>query len=177
MLFITRWFGVTGSDADRDLAREQSDIEGITESVLLIQANAAAKQHRPLARGTHAKGVSVRAEFEVFDVTIGRDAGLAARLAKGMFATPGVYPAVVRFGNADSKKSSDFKGDIRSLAFSVDLTRGGDGGIRGAHRPTGLLYAKRDDPADKRLAGNEREPEVTGDIESRSLPVVPAVQG
>ena len=125
MLFITRWFGVTGCDADRDLAREQSDIEGITESVLLMQANAAAKQHRPLARGTHAKGVSVRAEFEVFDVTIGRDAGLAARLAKGMFATPGVYPAVVRFGNSDSKKSSDFKGDIRSLAFSVDLTRGG----------------------------------------------------
>jgi hypothetical protein len=125
MLFITRWFGVTGSDADRDLAREQSDIEGITESVLLMQSNAAAKQHRPLARGTHAKGVSVRAEFEVFDVAVGRDAGLAARLAKGMFATPGVYPAVVRFGNADSKKSSDFKGDIRSLAFSVDLTRGG----------------------------------------------------
>jgi hypothetical protein len=97
----------------------------IIERSLLMQANAAAKQHRPLARGTHAKGVSVRAEFEVFDVTIGRDAGLAARLAKGMFATPGVYPAVVRFGNADSKKSSDFKGDIRSLAFSVDLTRGG----------------------------------------------------
>ena len=125
MLFITRWFGVTGCDADRDLAREQSDIEGITESVLLMQANAAAKQHRPLARGTHAKGVSVRAEFQVFDVAIGRNAGLAARLAKGMFATPGVYPAVVRFGNSDSKKSSDFKGDIRSLAFSVDLTRGG----------------------------------------------------
>ena len=82
MLFITRWFGVTGCDADRDLAREQSDIEGITESVLLMQANAAAKQHRPLARGTHAKGVSVRAEFEVFDVTIGRDPGLAARLGR-----------------------------------------------------------------------------------------------
>ena len=125
MLFITRLFGVTGSDAERDLAREQSDIEEITERSLLLQANAAAKQHRPLARGTHAKGVSVRAEFEVFDVTVGRDPGLAARLAKGIFATPGVYPAFVRFGNADPGKNSDFKADVRSMSFSVDLTRDG----------------------------------------------------
>lgn len=90
-----------------------------------MQSNAAAKQHRPLARGTHAKGVSVRAEFEVFDVTVGRDPALAARLAKGMFATPGVYPAVVRFGNSDPRKNSDFKADVRSLSFSVDLTRDG----------------------------------------------------
>jgi hypothetical protein len=125
MLFITRWFGVTSSDADRDLAREQSDIEEITERSLLLQANAAAKQRRPLARGTHAKGVSVRAKFEVFDVTVGRDPGLAARLAKGIFAKPGVYPAIVRFGNADPSKNSDFKADVRSLSFSVDLTRDG----------------------------------------------------
>jgi hypothetical protein len=125
MLFITRWFGVTGSDADRDLAREQSDIEQITERSLLMQANAAAKQNRPLARGTHAKGVSVAATFEVFDVTIGRDPGLAARLAKGIFVRPGIYPAVVRFGNADPGKNSDFKADVRSVSFSVDLARDG----------------------------------------------------
>ena len=177
MLFLTRWFGVTGSDADRDLAREQSDIEGITESVLLMQANAAAKQHRPLARGTHAKGVSSEPNSKYLTSTIGRDAGLAARLAKGMFATPGVYPAVVRFGNADSKKNSDFKGRHPIVIFLGRSHSGGHGGIRGAHRPTGLLSAKRDDPAHKRLAGNDREPEVTGGIESRSLPVVPAVQG
>jgi len=125
MLFITRWFGVTGSDADRDLTREQSDIEQIMERSLLMQANAAAKQHRPLARGTHAKGVCARAEFEVFNVTVGRDPGLAARLAKGIFAKPGVYPAIVRFGNSDPSKNSDFKADVRSLSFSVDLTRNG----------------------------------------------------
>jgi hypothetical protein len=122
MLFLTRWFGVTGSDAERDLAREQSDIEQIMEMSLLMQANAAAKQKRPLARGTHAKGVCARAQFEVFDVTVGRDPRLAARLAKGIFAKPGVYPAIVRFGNADSSKNSDFKADVRSLSFSVDLT-------------------------------------------------------
>lgn len=125
MLFITRWFGVTGSDAERSLAREQSDIEEIVGKVLLLQANAAAQQRRPLGRGTHAKGTSARALFEVFDVTAGRDSGLAQRLAKGIFATPGVYPAIVRFGNSDSKVNSDFKADVRSLSFSVDLTRGG----------------------------------------------------
>jgi hypothetical protein len=126
MLFLTRWFGVTGSDAERSLAREQSEIEEIVEKSLLMQAKAAAQQHRPLGRGTHAKGVCARAQFEVLDVTVGRDRGLAERLAKGMFAKPGVYPAIVRFANADPSKNSDFKADVRSLSFSVDLTREGN---------------------------------------------------
>jgi hypothetical protein len=125
MPLLTRLFGVTFSDADRNLTREQADIEEITRLSLLLQANSAAKQSRPLARGTHAKGVCVRAQFEVFDVAEGRDPTLAARLVKGIFAAPGVYPAIVRFGNADPKKNSDFKADVRSLSFSVDLTREG----------------------------------------------------
>jgi hypothetical protein len=125
MLFLTRWFGVTGSDADRDPVREKAEIEEIIDRSLLLQAKSAAKQHRPLERGTHVKGVSARALFEVLDVTVGRDEGLAARLAKGMFAKPGVYAAIVRFGNADPRKNSDFKADVRSLSFSVDLTRAG----------------------------------------------------
>jgi hypothetical protein len=125
MLFVTRCFGVTGSDSERDLIGEQSDIKGIVEKVLLMQANAAAQQHRPLGRGTHVKGTSARAQFEVFDVTPGRDPGLAARLARGIFAKPGVYPAVVRFGNSDPKVNSDFMADVRSLSFSVDLTQDG----------------------------------------------------
>jgi hypothetical protein len=125
MLFLTRLFGVTGSDADRDPAREKREIEEIIEQSLRMQAKAAAKQQRPLGRGTHVKGVSARAHFEVLDVADGRDPGLAARLAKGMFAKPGVYPAIVRFGNSDPRKNSDFKADVRSLSFSVDLTREG----------------------------------------------------
>ncbi|MGA8490721.1 MAG: hypothetical protein WB711_09885 [Terriglobales bacterium] len=131
MLFVTRWFGVTGSDADRDLAREKAEIEEITKLSLQMQANAAAKQHRSLARGTHAKGICVRAQFEVFDVNRGRAGALADRLAQGIFATPGLYPAIVRFGNADPNKNSDFKADVRSLSFSVDLDRG-KAGISGA---------------------------------------------
>jgi len=125
MLFMTRWFGVTGSDAERSPAREQSEIKEITERVLLMQANAAAQQRQPLRRGTHAKGVCARAQFEVFDVSVGHDPKLAARLARGIFAKPGVYPAIVRFANSDSKSNSDFKPDVRSLSFSVDLTRDG----------------------------------------------------
>jgi hypothetical protein len=125
VLFLTRLFGVTGSDAERDLGAEQACAEAIVERILLMQANAAAKQHRPLGRGTHAKGVTGRAQFEVFDVTVGRDRALAARLAKGIFATPGIYPATVRFANSDPHVNSDFKADVRSLSFFVDLTCGG----------------------------------------------------
>jgi hypothetical protein len=125
MLFLTRWFGVTGSDAERDLGAEQACIEEIVKKSLLLQANAAAKQRRAFGRGTHVKGIAARAQFEVLDVTNGRDPGLAARLAKGIFAKPGVYPTIARFGNADPKINSDFKADVRSLSFSVDLTQGG----------------------------------------------------
>ncbi|HMH11620.1 MAG TPA: hypothetical protein VK578_00805 [Edaphobacter sp.] len=153
MLLLTRWFGVTGSDADRSRAREQADIEEITATSLLLQANSAAKQHRPLARGTHAKGVCVRAKFEIFDVTDGRNPEFAARLAKGIFATPGIYPAVVRFGNADPKKNSDFKADVRSLSFSVDLDRDGtalpdaDGGKQDFSMQNATILPINDSPA------------------------------
>jgi hypothetical protein len=126
MLFPTRWFGVTFSDAERNLIRERSDIEEIAEKSLLMQANAATLQRRPLCRGTHAKGVCVRAQFEVFDATVQQDPALATRLARGMFAKPGLYPAVVRFANADPNVNSDFKPDVRSLSFSVNLTQKAD---------------------------------------------------
>jgi len=125
MLFLTRYFGVTRNDGDRILGAEQALHEEIVEKVLLLQANTAAKAHCPLSRGTHKKGVSVRAQFEVLDVTVGRAGLLADRLAQGMFATPGVYPAVVRFANSDPNSNSDFKADVRALSFSVDLTRNG----------------------------------------------------
>src|SRR6266852_6236382 len=125
MVLVTKWFGVTESDADRSLAREKADIEAIVEKSLLMQSNAAAKQRRPLCRGTHAKGVCARAQFEVFDVAAERPAVLASRLAKGIFANPGVYSAVARFANADASINSDFKPDVRSLSFSVDLARDG----------------------------------------------------
>jgi hypothetical protein len=123
MMALTRWFGVTENVAERCSAREKADIEEIAEKSLLMQANAARNQHRSLCRGTHAKGVCVRARFEIFDVADKREPILATRLARGIFARPNVYPAVVRFANADSNVNSDFKPDVRSLSFTVDLTR------------------------------------------------------
>jgi len=124
MLFLTKHFGVTGSDADRDPVREKAEIEEIIEKSLLLQAKSAEQQHRPIGRGTHVKGVCTLAQFEVLDITAGRDEALALRLGKGMFAKPGIYPATVRFGNSDPRKNSDFKADVRSLSFSVDLAQG-----------------------------------------------------
>jgi len=125
MLFLTRRFGVTTSDAERNLTVEAAHIREIVQNILLMQSDAAAKQQCPLARGTHAKGVCARARFEVFDVCEGRDLALAARLAKGIFAKPGIYPATVRFANSDPRVNSDLKPDVRSLSISVDLTRDG----------------------------------------------------
>ncbi len=125
MLFVTKWFGVTATDAERNLSTEKALIDQIVEKVLLLQSQSAAQQKRPLGRGTHPKGTCARAQFEVFDVSVGRDRKLAERLAKGIFAKPGVYPAIVRFGNADPKVNSDFKADVRSLSFAADLTRDG----------------------------------------------------
>jgi hypothetical protein len=125
MLFLTRWFGVTASDTQRGRDREQSYIDEIVEKILVMQANAAARQHRRLGRGTHVKGVCARAQFEVLDITGGRECELARRLAQGMFARPGIYPALVRFANSNSAVSSDFMPDGRSLSFSVELGGGG----------------------------------------------------
>jgi hypothetical protein len=122
MLFLTRMFGVTGSDAERDLDAEADCIEAIVERVLLLQSRIAAQQYRPLVGGTHVKGTSARGQFKVYEARTRYGPRTATRLAKGIFATPGVYPARVRFANADSKANSDFKADVRSLSFSVDLS-------------------------------------------------------
>ena len=125
MNFPRGWSGITFTDAERFLDSEHAYCEEIVEKVLLMQSNAAAKQQRPLGRGTHAKGVTVRASFEVFDVAADNNPAPGARLAKGIFARPGIYPAIARFANSDPRINSDLKPDVRSLSLSVDLTRNG----------------------------------------------------
>jgi hypothetical protein len=100
---------------------EPADIATIVDGILKLQARDAAAQNRPLARGTHAKGVCARAEFEVLDVmSTVADRTLAARLARGLYATPGRYPATLRFANADSNINNDSKPDVRALSFAVE---------------------------------------------------------
>src|SRR3954454_18200116 len=119
----------------------------IVEKSLLMQANAAAQQHRPLCRGTHAKGVCARAQFEVFDPTAGSERAMAARLAKGIFSKPGVYPAGLRFANADPTVKSDFKPDVRSLSFSVDLAGEGETGRQDFSMQNATTLPINDSPA------------------------------
>ena len=110
---------------ERKLPTEDEDVAQIVQGILALQARYAAQQDRPLARGTHAKGVCVGATFEVFDVakTIS-DPVLAARLARGVFATPGRYLASVRFANAASTFLSDSDADVRALSFFIEVPPG-----------------------------------------------------
>ena len=93
--------------------------------ILALQAQFAQAEHGPLERGTHAKGVCARAVFEVLDVRqVVRDPRLAARLARGLFAQPGTYPATVRFANASGQVRSDAIRDVRALSFAVEVPPG-----------------------------------------------------
>jgi catalase len=121
MLIFTKWFGVTETDAERNRVSEQSVIDEIAKNILAMQSKAAKDQNRPLRRGTHAKGICVKAQFEVFQPDKNRSAEESARLARGIFALPGKYNAMVRFANADSNVNPDAKPDVRSLSFSVDM--------------------------------------------------------
>jgi hypothetical protein len=108
---------------ERKSPTEAADIAEIVRGMLAVQAQAAEKQNRPLSRGTHAKGICVRAEFQVFDQKqMPGDPAVAERLAKGIFAKPGTYPAIVRFANADGGHRRDRVPDVRAMSFSADVS-------------------------------------------------------
>ena len=106
-------------------ATEAEDTAALTRGILTIQQRYAAQQNRALGRGTHTKGMCVRATFEVFDLfqTL-PDRALVARLAQGLFARPGLYNATVRFANADSHIFPDPKRDVRACSVAVDVPAG-----------------------------------------------------
>ncbi|MGA9672087.1 MAG: di-heme-cytochrome C peroxidase [Terracidiphilus sp.] len=107
---------------ERNLPNEELDAANIVRGILKVQAAYAAAQDRPLGRGTHTKGVCARATFEVFDLSHKiHDHTVAARLAHGIYAKPGVYPATVRFANAASTIYPDHNPDLRAMSFSVEL--------------------------------------------------------
>src|SRR4051794_5246496 len=112
-------------DFERKLPTEQQDIADIVAGILAVQARFARHERRPPGRGTHTKGVCVRASFEVYDLAAGiADPALKPRLARGLFARPGVYPATVRFANAASTFRRDSDHDVRALSFAVELPAG-----------------------------------------------------
>ena len=115
---------VPPSRFERPSSTEAADIGEIVRGILAIQAQAASATKRPLSRGTHAKGICVRAEFEVYDIrrTLGNP--LAERLATGILAVPGIYAATVRFANADGGHRPDRARDVRAMSFSIEVPPG-----------------------------------------------------
>lgn len=112
-------------NAERRLPTEENDTVTIVRGILAVQARFAALQRRPLGRGTHTKGVCARAQLEIFDLArVISDPRLAARLARGVYARPGVYPATVRFANARSFMTRDSRKDVRALSFAVQFPPG-----------------------------------------------------
>ncbi len=123
MTFVAKDLDPSG--LERTSPTEAADIDEIKRGMLAIQAQAAAAGQRPLARGTHAKGICVRAELEVLDVRQSTgDPTLADRLACGIFSRPGIYPAIVRFANADGGHRRDRVSDVRAMSFSIDVPPG-----------------------------------------------------
>ncbi|HUX44134.1 MAG TPA: di-heme-cytochrome C peroxidase [Terracidiphilus sp.] len=113
---------------ERKLPTEEVEAADIVRGILKVQAAFAKAQNRPLGRGTHTKGICARATFEVFDLErkIG-DHTLVTRLAQGIYAKPGVYPATIRFANAASTVYPDRQPDLRAMSFSVELPGGAPG--------------------------------------------------
>jgi mono/diheme cytochrome c family protein len=110
---------------ERQSQTEAADVAEIVRGILTVQARFAAKQGRPLGRGTHTKGICLSAEFEVFDLRATmKDSALAARLGRGLYARPGVYNASVRFANAASTLQPDRERDVRAMSFAVDVPAG-----------------------------------------------------
>jgi len=112
---------LSAPDLEQISRTEPADIQSIVDGILTLQARDAATQHRPLARGTHAKGVCALGQFEVHDVmaTV-PDRALATRLARGLYARPATYTATVRFANADSNINPDDQHDVRAMSFALD---------------------------------------------------------
>jgi len=123
MLFLTRWFGVTGCDAEAGRRQERLRSKRSSREVSDLAENAADQQQRPLCRGTHAKGVCARANSRYLMSRLGVILNWRRGSRKGIFSKTRGISRQLRFGNADPKVNSDFKPDVPIVSFSVDLTR------------------------------------------------------
>ncbi len=84
----------------------------IIQGILFLQKKIAQETGKAPLRGTHAKGVCAKAEFEILEGN-----------KVGIFAYPGKYPATVRFANAKSTVNPDQENDVRSMSFAVEMPK------------------------------------------------------
>jgi hypothetical protein len=91
----------------------------IRDGILFLMAKEQ-QAHGKFLRGTHAKGVCLSGEMEIYDVE--KSAPLvSSRLKKGMFSVPGKYPADLRFANARGELHPDHERDVRAVSFSLHM--------------------------------------------------------
>lgn len=116
-LFIALVFGCfanaeTHPTFERALKNEAEFKEEIVKGITHLQAEQAKKSKGPKLRGTHAKGVCAKAQFEILENKENR---------AGIFGHAGVYPATVRFANGKGEVLPDQENDVRSLSFAVEM--------------------------------------------------------
>ncbi len=118
-----------------DSKKEKEITNELIEIFSKIQAEAAEpKADKKLGRGTHHKGICFNAKFKIFNEEELKEKNqnlatknkvnlneLVEKLRQGIFENPGEYEAQLRFANAKGEYLSDSKGDVRGLAFSVDM--------------------------------------------------------
>ncbi len=106
---------------ERKLENEEEIISTVRDGILFIQGGHA-KESGKVLRGTHAKGICVKGNMEIADLSrAGISSEIAGRLREGLFSVPGSYPALVRFANADGKAQDDKLPDVRAVSFSLKV--------------------------------------------------------
>jgi catalase len=99
------------------LDHEEEVVNDLAERINRMQVTARAKalKRKPTAaleRGFHAKGVGVRARFQI-------RADVPAYLQTGLFVPGAEYDALVRFSNAKGEIQCDFAKDQRGIAIRL----------------------------------------------------------
>ena len=104
---------------ERLLPDEDKYIDQIREGILFLQEQEK-EAHGKSLRGTHAKGVCLAGEMEIYDVEKSAPA-VSARLKKGIFSVPGKYLADVRFANGKGQINPDHERDVRAISLSLHM--------------------------------------------------------
>jgi Catalase len=104
---------------ERLLPDEDKYIDQIREGILFLQAQEK-QAHGKSLRGTHAKGVCLAGEMEIYDVEKSAPT-VSARLKKGIFSVPGKYLADIRFANAKGEIHPDHDRDVRAVSFALHM--------------------------------------------------------
>ena len=148
MLFLTKRFGVTSSDAERDLTAEGGLHPGDRRKSS-ADAGERCDQAAMSARAWNAREGHLRSRrsSRCSTCAMGLMLRLGETLARGIFAEPGSYPATVRFARIGPAGQLRLQGRCPlAVNFRRPYPRW-NGRAIGRRSTAGFLAAKRDDTA------------------------------